>query len=261
MASDPKTAKREMDGLLRGGRLTTFDPSWFNYGDRTLQPDEIVALLRPHLTDQRLDAIDRTLANRTYNLAVVVDGMVDTGNVAAVMRSADAFGVQAFYAVDRSATYKHSKRTAQGVRKWVDRWVYRSGEEAIAALRERDYQIVVADLSEDAVPIDQVDFSPRTALVLGNELAGVSDAFREAADVAAMIPMSGFVQSLNISVAAAICLHEARRDRIARLGAHGDLNQEDIERSAGGVCCEVRQEGPADNPALPGVKRHEVERL
>ena len=230
MASDPKVAKQEMKGLLRGGRLTSFDPSWFRYGERTLRPSEVVDLLRPHISEQRLEAIDRTLANRTYNLAVVVDGMVDTGNVAAVMRSADAFGVQAFYAVDRSASYKHSKRTAQGVRKWVDRYVFRSGPEAIDVLRERGYRIVVADLSENAVPIDEVDFSPRSALVFGNELAGVSDEFRHAADVAAMIPMSGFAQSLNISVAAAICLHEARRDRIARLGSHGDLNPEDVDR-------------------------------
>ncbi len=230
MASDPEVAKREMDGLLRGGRLTTFDPSWFEYGGRTLTPNQVVSLLRPHLTHQRIEAIESTLANRTYNLAVVVDGMVDTGNVAAVMRSADAFGVQAFYAVDRSSSYKHSKRTAQGVRKWLDRWVYRSGEEAAAALRDRGYRIVVADLTEDAVPVDQVDFSTRTALVFGNELAGVSEEFRRSADVVAMIPMSGFVQSLNISVAAAICLHEARRDRTARLGAHGDLTDADIDR-------------------------------
>lgn len=230
MASDPKVARKEMDGLLRGGRLTTFDPSWFEYAGQRLAPDQVVDILRPHLTERRLETIDRTLSQRTYNLAVVVDGMVDTGNVAAIMRSADAFGVQAFYVVDRAASYKHSKRTAQGVRKWVDRWVFKSGVECVHVLRERGYRIVVADLTEDAVPVDQVDFSPRSALVLGNELAGVSDEFRDAADITAMIPMSGFAQSLNISVAAAIALHEARRDRNDRLGAHGDLSEADLDR-------------------------------
>ena len=230
MASDPKVARKEMDGLLRGGRLTTFDPSWFEYSGQRLNSEQIVDILRPHLTERRLATIDRTLAARTYNLAAVVDGMVDTGNVAAVMRSADAFGVQAFYAVDRAASYKHSRRTAQGVRKWVDRWVFKTGPDCISALRERNYRIVVADLAEDAVPVDEVDFSVRSALVLGNELAGVSDEFRAAADVTMMIPMSGFTQSLNISVAAAIALHQARRDRIERLGSHGDLDSADIER-------------------------------
>lgn len=230
MASDPELAQKEMDGLLRGGRLTSFDPSWFEYGGETVAADRIVELLQPHLTQQRLAAIDETLANRTYNLAVVVDGMVDTGNVAAVMRSADAFGVQAFYAVDRSATYKHSKRTAQGVRKWVDRYVFRSAAETIETLRDRGYRIVVADIGAGAVPVDSVDFSLRSALVFGNELQGLSDEFREAADVMVTIPMSGFVQSLNISVAAAICLYEARRYRIIRMGSHGDLAPEDISR-------------------------------
>lgn len=233
MASDPARARQEMDGLLRGGRLTSFDPSWFQYGDRVLRPEEVVEILSPHLSAGRLAAIDRVLGERTYNLAVVVDGMVDTGNVSAVMRSADAFGVQAFYAIDRAGSYKHSKRTAQGVRKWVDRWVYKDAAAAITALVERGYRIVVADPVGEATAIHDVDFSERSAIVLGNELAGVSDEFREAARVTAAIAMSGFAQSLNISVAAAICLHQARHDRIARMGRHGDLSAADKDRLRG----------------------------
>ena len=230
MASDPVVARREMDGLLRRGRLTSFDPSWFRYGDTVLEPAEIVAILRPHLSAERIARIDGVLADRTYNLAVVVDGMVDTGNVSAVMRSADAFGVQAFHAVDRAGSYKHSKRTAQGARKWVDRWVWKEPAEAIEALRRQGYRLVVADLDPTATPIAQADLSDRTALIFGNEFAGVSDDFRAAADEVVAIEMSGFAQSLNISVAAAICLYEARRCRLERLGAHGDLATSDRER-------------------------------
>ncbi len=230
MASDPVVARREMNGLLRRGRMTSFDPSWFNYGGQTLGPAQVLEILRPHISDDRMRRIDEVLDNRTYNLAVVVDGMVDTGNVSAVMRTADSFGVQAFHAVDRARSYKHSKRTAQGTRKWVDRWVWRQQEEALQALRESGHRIVVADLDPDAVPIATVDFSAPTALVFGNELAGVSDEFRQAADEAVAIEMSGFAQSLNISVAAAICLYEARRDRIERLGKHGDLSETDQKR-------------------------------
>ncbi|MCP3975896.1 MAG: RNA methyltransferase [bacterium] len=230
MASDPVVARREMFGLLRRGRMTSFDPSWFTYSGQTLGPDRVVEMLRPHISDERVQRIDDVLANRTYNLAVVVDGMVDTGNVSAVMRSADSFGVQAFHAVDRARSYKHSKRTAQGARKWVDRWVWREPADALQALRESGHRIVVADLDPAAAPIATVDFSLSTALVFGNELAGVSDEFREAADQVVAIEMSGFAQSLNISVAAAICLYEARRDRVARLGKHGDLTDEDKAR-------------------------------
>lgn len=230
MASDPVVARREMNGLLRRGRLTSFDPSWFKYGDHVLDPETVLEILRPHISDDRLTRIDDVLAERTYNLAVVVDGMVDTGNVSAVMRSADSFGVQAFHAVDRARSYKHSKRTAQGARKWVDRWVWATPGDALVALGETGYRIVVADLDPEAVPITDVDFSTPTALVFGNELAGVSDEFRDAADEIVAIAMSGFAQSLNISVAAAICLYEARRDRVARLGRHGDLSEADRQR-------------------------------
>lgn len=230
MASDPVVARREMDGLLRKGRLTSFDPSWFRYGESVLEPGEIVAFLRPHLSADRIARIDEVLDNRTYNLAVVVDGIVDTGNVSAVMRSADAFGVQAFHAVDRAGSYKHSKRTAQGARKWVDRWVWREPGEAIEELRKQKYRLVVADLDPEATPVGQADLSERSALIFGNELAGLSDEFRATADDAVAITMSGFAQSLNISVAAAICLYEARRCRLERLGSHGDLTAADRER-------------------------------
>lgn len=230
MASDPVVARREMDGLLRRGRLTSHDPSWFRYGDRVLEPAEVMAILQPHLSAERIARIDEVLSERTYNLAVVVDGMVDTGNVSAVMRSADAFGVQAFHAVDRAGSYKHSRRTAQGVRKWVDRWVWKEPAEAIAALRQQGYRLVAADVDPAARPIGEADLSDRVALVFGNELAGVSDEFRTAADEAVAIAMSGFAQSLNISVAAAIFLYEARRCRVERLGAHGDLTAADRDR-------------------------------
>lgn len=230
MASDPKVAQREMDGLLYRGRLTSFDPSWFEYDGVPVTPEQIVSALEPHLSAARRKRIDEALSNRTYNLAVLVDGMVDTGNVSAVMRSADAFGVQSFFAVDRAGSYKHSRRTAQGVRKWVDRWVYKTSEEALAELRRRNYRLVVADPAPDAVPIEEVDFSQRSVIVLGNELEGVSEEIATAADVVTSIPMSGFAQSLNISVAAAICLYEARRDRLRRLGYHGDLDGADRDR-------------------------------
>lgn len=223
-------ARRHMEGLLRRGRMTSFDPGWFTYGDVVLSPAQVMAILAPHLTDERFGRIAATLDNRTYNLAVLVDGMVDTGNVAAVMRSADAFGVQAFHAVDRARTYKHSRRTAQGVRKWVDRWVWPHPAEAIAALRAQGHRIVVADVAPDAIAVHDADFTAKSTLVFGNELGGVSDEFREAADSVVAVDMSGFVESLNVSVAAAICLYEARRNRIARLGKHGDLVAADRER-------------------------------
>ena len=219
-----------MQRLLVRGPRTSFDPSWFRFGGRVLTADEILELLRPFLTEQRIARIDEVLAARTYNLTVVVEGAVDSGNVSAVMRTADAFGVQAFHAIDTASGYKHSRRTSQGAEKWLDRYRWKSPEACLAYLRAAGYQLVAAHLDETAIPVGDVDFSMPTALLLGNELAGLSDGLLHAADVRAMIPISGFVQSFNISVAAALCLQRARDDRTARLGAHGDLSADDRSR-------------------------------
>ncbi len=230
MPSDPVVAVREMERLLGKGPRTTFDPAWFRFGNVVLTPDEVVTILRPHVTERRLGRIDEILAERTYTLAVAVDGMVDSGNVSAVMRTADAFGVQAFHAIDTAGSYKHSRRTSQGAEKWLDRYRWRSAAECVAFLGRAGYRIAVADTDPGAVPISELGFDEPTALVFGNELEGVSAEVLGAAHVVTTIPMSGFVRSFNISVAAGVCLHQARTARIARRGRHGDLTPQDRSR-------------------------------
>jgi tRNA (guanosine-2'-O-)-methyltransferase len=195
-----------------------------------LTPQEVLSLLAPYVSEQRTARIDRVLADRTYSLAVVVEGIVDTGNVAAVMRTADAFGVQAFHAIDMAGGYKHSKRTAQGAEKWLDRRRWRDVASCVEHLRTTGYRLAGAHLDPSAVAVDDVDFSVPTAVVFGNELGGLSDELLESCDLTITVPMAGFVQSLNVSVAAAICLWQAHHDRVQRLGAHGDLSDADRER-------------------------------
>lgn len=230
MPSDPVIAEREMTKLLRGGKTTTRDPRWFGYGDLVLAPHEIIELLDGYLTDRRRERIHEILENRTYSLAIVVEGMVDTGNVSAVMRTADGFGIQEFHAIDTASAYKNSKRTSQGTEKWLDRYRWRSPAECVADLHNRGYRVVAADIDEGARPINEIDFSKPTALAFGNEMDGLSPELLKLADDKAMIPISGFVQSFNISVAAAVCLYQARLDRERRLGHHGDLSGDDRER-------------------------------
>lgn len=208
---------------LTAARRTSRDPAVFRFGDRTLAPDEVVTRLRPFLTDDRILRIEAVLAQRTLNLAVVLEGMVDTGNVAAVMRTADGFGVQSFHTIDTAASYKHSKRTSRGAEKWLDRYRWRSPAECVASLHAAGQRVLAAHPSEESVPLDDIDFAQPTALVFGNEMSGLSDELLAVADGTTAIPTDGFTQSYNISVAAGVCLAQARRNRIARLGAHGDL--------------------------------------
>jgi tRNA (guanosine-2'-O-)-methyltransferase len=228
MPSDPVVARYEMRRLLT--RRTSRDPAWFTFGDRILSPAEVIELLESFATDERLAKIDAVLDRRTASLTVVVEGMVDTGNVAAVLRTADGFGVQDFHAIDTAHSYKHSKRTSQGAEKWIDRYRWRGPAECVAYLHEEGFEVIAAHLDPVATPIDEVDLTGKVALVFGNELAGLSDELLALADEKVFIPITGFVQSFNISVAAAVCLYEARRQRMATTGGHGDLETGDRER-------------------------------
>ncbi|MFQ5555443.1 MAG: TrmH family RNA methyltransferase [Acidimicrobiia bacterium] len=230
MPSDPVVAAREMERLLRRGPRTTFDPAWFRFGDIVLAPERVRQILLPHVTERRLRRIEEILDHRTYSLAVAVEGMVDSGNVSALMRTAEAFGVQAFHAIDTALSYKHSRRTSQGAEKWLDRYRWASAADCIAFLRESGYRIIAAHLAAGATPAAEVAFDEPSVLIFGNELSGLSADLVEAADLTMTVPMVGFVQSFNISVAAGICLYEARADRIRRLGRHGDLPEEERER-------------------------------
>ena len=228
MPSDPVVARYEMRRLLT--RRTSHDPEWFTFSNRTLSPSEVTALLAPYATEERLARIDTVLERRTSSLTVVVEGMVDTGNVAAVLRTADGFGVQDFHAIDTARSYKHSKRTSQGAEKWIDRYRWRSPAECVAYLHEAGFDVVAAHLDPEATAVDQVDLTGKTALVFGNELDGVSDELLALSDQRVFIPITGFVQSFNISVAAALCLYEAHRQRTATTGGYGDLDPTDRER-------------------------------
>lgn len=225
----PKTATAaEMRDLVAATR--TDDESWLTFGDRRLTPNELRDLLASHISEPRKETMERVLDERTESVAVVVEGMVDLGNIAAVMRTADGFGIQRIHAVDTADKYKRSKRTTQGADKWVDRYRWESTEECFSHLAADGYRIIVADVGDDAVPITDVDLTDRCALVFGNELDGLSQAARDGADTRVTIPMGGFTESFNISVAAAVVLYEAWRQRTERSGGMGDLSPEVRDR-------------------------------
>ncbi|KAL4446858.1 hypothetical protein ABPG77_008102, partial [Micractinium sp. CCAP 211/92] len=153
------------------------------------------------------------------------------GNLAAVCRSADALGFGAVHVVrsPREERYKQSKRSAAGADKWLDVQVWDSTEECLLHAKKLGYQVVVTHLSPDAVDIGQIDWTRPTAFVMGNEEKGVSETAVALADACAVVPMVGFVESFNISVAAALIMYEARRCREQKLGSHGDLTEREQE--------------------------------
>lgn len=210
----------------------------FAIGGRELRPRDVIERLGPYLSERRRQRIAEVVAARTYSVVPVLEGVHDLGNVHAVLRSAEGLGYAAAHLValqGEAATWaaagrRRARRQSQGADKWLDLHVWPDAASFAEAARSAGYRIAATQLSAAAVPIAELDFTQPTAIVFGNEAEGVSAAMREAADLEGVIPIDGFIQSYNISVAAAITLYQARQDRLARQGHHGDLDAVQRER-------------------------------
>ncbi len=168
------------------------------------------------ITAKRLDTIKRVVSNRQFDLTVILENIHDPHNVAAIFRSADAVGideVQLLYTKE-SFPALHPKVTAGGG-KWVKQNKYRDPQKLATDLKQRGFKIYTTHLSVDAVSIHDIDWTQPSAVILGNENRGVSSEMTKLADANIVIPMFGMVESLNVSVATAVVLFEACRQRIA----------------------------------------------
>ncbi len=180
------------------------------------------------LAPERKARIDEVVANRTRTLTVVMEAFCDPQNVNAVLRTCEAFGIQALHAIEGPMKpYDRNKKISQNADKWVDLRRWRSTRECLAHLRAEGFAIYATHLDERARPLAALSFAGKVALVFGNEHRGVSDEALALADASYAIPMRGFVQSLNVSVAAAISLAHAVERREAERGRHGDLEDAD----------------------------------
>lgn len=230
-------AEQEMNRLLASGGTPPVDEDPFTFGDVRLQPREVIECLEPHMTDRRLRRIREVVAQRTRTVLPVIEGLVNTGNVSAVMRSAEALAYQDVHVVKGdNERYKHSERTASGAQRWLDVWHWEGPSAFAEHLREAGYRLVATHLHADTVSIHEVDFTEPTALIFGNEEAGVSEAMMQEVDTACAVPLPGFTESFNVSVAAAVALYHAQQDRLERQGYHADLDAEARTRLAARFC-------------------------
>ena len=237
MSTADVDAEEEMRRLIASGGRPPTDADPFTFGDERLAPARVVELLRPHMRERRLQRIQEVVAERTRSVVPVVEGLVNTGNVSAVMRSAEAMGYQDFHVVKgENERFKHSGRTSGGAENWLDLWYWDGPRACADHLHEAGYQIVAMHLHAETVPIRELDFTEPTALVFGNEEAGVSDAMMEAVDAACVVPLPGFTESFNVSVAAAVALYHAQQDRLNRQGHHADLSDDAQQRLTARFC-------------------------
>lgn len=199
----------------------------FEYEGKDLSAEEILALVVPFLTDERQVKIRAAVEGRTCNVVPVLENIYDRGNISAVLRSAEALGFQCAHVINTTDKFKSSARVTQGADKWLDLKNYKSTPECVKELKRMGYQVLATHLDANAKPIGEVDVTIPTAIVFGNEKDGISQEMIDLCDQTVIIPMQGFVQSFNISVAAAISLYHITRERQLKLGVQGDLSEEE----------------------------------
>jgi tRNA (guanosine-2'-O-)-methyltransferase len=180
------------------------------------------------LLPERRRRIDEVVAGRTRTLTVVIEALGDPQNVNAVLRTAEAFGVQEVHVVEGPMkAYDRNKKISQNADKWLDVVRWRTSAECLLHLKERGFAVYATHLGEGSVDLSELTFARPVALVFGNEHRGVSEQALAHADARYVIPMRGFSQSLNVSVAAAVSLFRAVERRQQERGRHGDLTGEE----------------------------------
>lgn len=199
----------------------------FKLKDKTIEPGKVIELLSEIITEERIGKINRVIESRTNNFVPVLENIFDRGNINAVMRSAEAFGFYNFNIIEKqNAKHKESNRITKGTHKWLDIRQNHSASMAIGSLKKNGFQVFCTHL-EASKNISEIDFTKPTALVFGNEAEGVSEEMLSLCDGNCIIPMKGFAQSFNISVAAAISFYHVYAERVKALGQSGDLNKQE----------------------------------
>jgi tRNA (guanosine-2'-O-)-methyltransferase len=167
------------------------------------------------MTPERFRKLRHVLSARQPDLTVLMENVHKTHNIAAVLRTCDAVGVFEANAVSEEGEVPRHHMVSGGTRRYVRVRLHDSIVAACEALRTEGHRVLAAHFSDAAVDYREVDYTRPTAILMGSELWGVSEAAAAHADGHVAIPMNGMVQSLNVSVAAALLLYEARRQREA----------------------------------------------
>ena len=179
------------------------------------------------MTPERRERLIAVLSKRQHDITVVLENVSDPHNISAVMRTCDAVGIQDIYILNTKIP-RHKKwgpKSSSSAAKWLTIHQFENAEECFSSLRNRYSTILTTHLSSDAVSLHKLDLTKSIALVFGNEHSGVSEEIRKMADGNFIIPQAGIIRSLNISVACAVTLYEAFRQKT--LAGHYDQRKLD----------------------------------
>jgi len=167
------------------------------------------------MTPERLERITEVLKFRQGNIAVVMENVQDPHNISAVMRTCDAVGIQDIYVLNTKIARhkKFGEKSSSSAQKWLTIHQFESLPVCVAKLKERYSNIFCTHLNAQAIDLHEMDFTASMALVFGNEHEGVSEEMRACCNGNFIIPQLGMIQSLNISVACAVTIYEAFRQK------------------------------------------------
>lgn len=165
------------------------------------------------MNSQRYARICEMLARRQPDLTVCMEQVHKPHNVSAIVRTADAVGVHEVHAVWPDGRMRNTVPAAAGSNSWVSVKNHHTIGEAVSHLKGRGMQILATNLSAKAVDFREIDYTRPTCILMGQEKTGITQEALDLADRDIIIPMIGMVQSLNVSVASALILYEAQRQR------------------------------------------------
>lgn len=167
------------------------------------------------MTPERQERLLSVLNKRQNNITVVLENVFDPHNISAVMRTCDAVGIQDIYVLNTKIARhkKFGRKSSSSAAKWLSIHQFTDAKECFAELRRNYNLILTTHLGSDAISLHNIDFTQSIALVFGNEHDGVSEEIRALADGNFIIPQVGIIKSLNISVACAVTVYEAMRQK------------------------------------------------
>ena len=183
-------------------------------------------------TEKRIEKIKWVLSKRQPSLRIVIENIHDPHNVSAIFRTCDAAGIPKVSLVYNIEKFpKIGKKSSASAYKWIEREKYKSIEDCYIQLRKEKFKIYSSSLNSVSKNLYELDFTKKTAIVFGNEHRGLSKEAEGNADETFFIPMYGMVQSLNVSVSAAITIYEALRQRSLKgLYDRSELSQKELQK-------------------------------
>lgn len=180
----------------------------------------------------RLEKIQEVLNKRQPDLAIVMEDIEDPHNIFAVMRTCDAVGIQDVYVINTrfKEHRKHGNASSSSAAKWLTLHQFEHLDECMEVVRNKYEHVYASYLDETSTSFYDIDYTRSVALVFGNEKLGISDDMLQYCDGRFIIPQAGMIKSLNISVACAVTLYEAKRQRLDKGYYNGTARMPERDR-------------------------------